>query len=115
MIIKASKRIFETRHEMRGGKGDVNLAMLPGEALAPHLRLLSEITIPPDAGIGTHAHNGETEYFYIIEGAGTVNDNGTTAKVQPGDVVVTGGGALHKIENHSGAPLRLTAANVTEA
>jgi len=115
MIIKASERVFETRHEMRGGKGDVSLAQLPGAALAPHLRLLSEITIPPGAGIGTHAHIGETEYFYILEGTGTVNDNGVTAKAQPGDIVVTGGGAIHNIENHANAPLRLVAVIVTEA
>jgi mannose-6-phosphate isomerase-like protein (cupin superfamily) len=65
MIIRADERVFETRHEMRGGKGDVSLAQLPAEGLAPHVRLLSEITIPPSAGIGTHAHHDETEYFYI--------------------------------------------------
>jgi len=51
MIIRASERVFEIRHEMRGGKGDVSLAQLPGSALARHVRLLSEITIPPGAGI----------------------------------------------------------------
>ena len=114
MIIRASERVFETRHEMRGGKGDVSLAQTPGDALARHLRLFSEIIIPPGAGIGTHAHSGETEYFYIMEGTGTVNDNGTTVKVQPGDIVVTGGGAIHNIENHTNAPLRLVAVIVTE-
>jgi len=100
---------------MRGGKGDVSLAMLPNEALAPHLRLFSELTIPPEAGIGTHTHTGETEYFYIIEGIGTVNDNGIAATVHPGDVLITGGGALHNIENHTADPLRLIAVIVTEA
>jgi len=115
MIVRASERVFEIRHEMRGGKGDVSLAQLPGSALARHVRLLSEITIPPGAGIGTHAHSGETEYFYIIEGTGIVNDNGSTVEVQPGDVVVTGSGAMHNIENHTNAPLRLVAVIVTEA
>jgi|AMZC01.1.fsa_nt_AMZC01001912.1_4 quercetin dioxygenase-like cupin family protein len=115
MIIRANERVFETRHEMRGGKGDVSLAQLPGDALAPHLRLLSELTIPPGAGIGTHAHSGETEYFYILEGTATVNDNGSTVEVRPGDVVVTGGGAMHNIENHTRAPVRLIAVIVTEA
>ena len=115
MIIRASERVFETRHEMRGGKGDVSLAQLPAQALAKHVRLLSELTIPPGAGIGTHTHSGETEYFYIVEGGGTVDDNGASAHVQPGDVLVTGGGAQHNIENHSNAPLRLIAIIVTEA
>ncbi len=115
MIIRATERVFETRHEMRGGKGDVRLAQIPADALALHLRLLSELTIPPGAGIGTHAHRGETEYFYILEGTGTVNDDGSTVEVQPGDVVVTGGGAVHSIENHTKAPVRLIAVIVTEA
>lgn len=114
MIIRANERMFETRHEMRGGKGDVSLAQLPAQALAKHVRLLSELTIPPGAGIGTHVHNEETEYFYIIEGIGTADDDGMAAQVQPGDVIVTGGGACHNIENHSNAPLRLIAIIVTE-
>jgi len=100
---------------MRGGKGDVSLAQLPAQALAKHVRLLSELTIPPGAGIGTHTHSDETEYFYIVEGTGTVDDDGASAQVQPGDVLVTGGGAQHNIENHSNAPLRLIAIIVTEA
>jgi mannose-6-phosphate isomerase-like protein (cupin superfamily) len=100
---------------MRGGKGDVSLAMLPNDALASHLRLFSELTIPPEAGIGTHAHSGETEYFFIIEGNATVNDNGAVTTVYPGDVLVTGGGAAHSIENHTAEPVRLVAVIVTEA
>lgn len=115
MIIRANERTFETRHEMRGGKGDVSLAMLSNEALAPHLRLFSELTIPPEAGIGTHTHSGETEYFFIIEGNATVNDNGVTTIVHPGDVLITGGGALHSIENHTAEPVRMVAVIVTEA
>jgi len=46
MIIRAEDRVFEIRHEMRGGKGDVSLAQLPEHARAPHVRLFSEITIP---------------------------------------------------------------------
>lgn len=115
MIIRASERLFETRHEMRGGKGDVSLAQLPSQALAKHMRLLSELTIPPGSGIGTHVHSEETEYFIIVEGIGTVDDDGASAQVQPGDVLVTGGGARHNIENHSNAPLRLIAVIVTEA
>jgi len=72
-------------------------------------------TIPPEAGIGTHTHSGETEYFFIIEGNATVNDNGVTTIVHPGDVLITGGGALHNIENHTAEPVRLVAVIVTEA
>ena len=115
MIIRAHERVFETRHEMRGRKGDVSLAQIPSQALAKHVRLVSELTIPPGAGIGTHVHNEETEYFLIIEGIGTVDDNSVSAQVQPGDVLVTGGGARHNIENHLNAPLRLIAIIVTEA
>lgn len=44
-----------------------------------------------------------------------LNDNGITTTVHPGDVLITGGGALHAIENHRTEPVRLVAMIVTEA
>jgi mannose-6-phosphate isomerase-like protein (cupin superfamily) len=114
MIIERSQMEKEVRPKMRGGKGEITLTELGGKALQKHLRVLSEIVIPPCASIGVHEHSGETEYFIILEGEGVVDDSGTKVVVKKGDVVVTGGGATHGIENTGMIPIRMVAVIVTD-
>jgi mannose-6-phosphate isomerase-like protein (cupin superfamily) len=75
--------------------------------------MLSEIDIPPGAGIGYHDHQTETEYYIILEGTAEVDDNGVKAVVKPGDVVITGDGAAHSITNTGTKPVKMIAVIVT--
>lgn len=115
MILKAEQRVFEQREHMRGGPGTCSVASVPPAALCPHVRLVTEITIPPGAGIGPHRHEAETEYYWILEGRGLVDEGDSITEVGPGDVVITGGGAQHSIINREQVPLRFLAVIVTEA
>lgn len=115
MIVRDGERFRETRTGMRGGEGELKVALLPPAALAAHARLVGEIVIPPGSSIGRHAHEGETEWFLILEGKGVVDDDGREAEVGPGDAVVTGGGASHGIRSAGPGDLRLVAVIVTEA
>ncbi|MDR0313698.1 MAG: cupin domain-containing protein, partial [Treponema sp.] len=58
-------------------------------------------------------HNNETEYFFIISGSGTVNDNGLEVQINAGDSIITGNGASHSIKNTGDAPLILHAVIIT--
>ena len=62
-------------------------------------RLLSHSVIFPGSSIGVHTHKGDFETYYILKGEGVVNDNGVLTAVGPGDVVYTGSGESHSIEN----------------
>jgi mannose-6-phosphate isomerase-like protein (cupin superfamily) len=84
-----------------------------GMGTCKNCRLLSEIEIPPGAGIGRHDHQAETEYYIMLEGHAEVEDNGTKALVGPGDVVVTGNGAAHSITNTGMKPVKMIAVIVT--
>lgn len=114
MVIKRSSLKTEIKPRMREGKGDVALTHLGGARLQKHLRLLSEIVIPPGSSIGQHPHLAETEYYIILEGTALVNDNGAPIDVKPGDIVVTGGGASHSIEATGAVPLKMIAVIVTD-
>ena len=81
MVIERSSLKTEIKPRMREGKGDVALTHLGGARLQKHLRLLSEIVIPPGSSIGQHPHLAETEYYIILEGTALVNDNGAPIDV----------------------------------
>jgi mannose-6-phosphate isomerase-like protein (cupin superfamily) len=109
MVVRRSQMSHEQREKMRGGDGVIQITNLLESGKLPHGRLLAELTIPPGASIGVHAHGEETEYFIILSGQGLVADNGTDTMVSAGDLVSTGGGATHGIRNTTTEPLRLIA------
>jgi len=45
--------------------------------------------------------------YYILKGKGFVVDNGIRQEVKEGDVILTGNGASHSIENTSNEPLEV--------
>ena len=113
MIIQRNNMRAEVKEKMRGGDGSVELVHIVDCENEKNLRLLSEVTLQPGSSVGYHSHESETEYYIILSGSGTVNDNGTEKPVQAGDVVITGNGASHSISNTGTVPLVLHAVIVT--
>jgi len=110
MFKKAGDMITEIREQMRGGKGKVEIThIFKKDEIRGKSRLCARITLQPGCSIGMHEHVDEEEIFYILEGTGVVNDNGTEYTVCPGDAILTGGGDSHSIENTGNEPLVLLA------
>jgi quercetin dioxygenase-like cupin family protein len=105
MIRKAHQMTVTRKEHMRGGDGVTDILNIVEPEELNHARLFSRITIPSGAGIGEHAHDEETEYYYILEGTGIVTEADGEKTVTAGDVVVTGGGATHAIRNDAAEPL----------
>ncbi len=115
MVIEKKDMVLQERENMRGGDGVVKLFhALPEGQLPPHIRLLSPIVLEKGCGIGDHAHNGETEVFYVVRGEGVYNDNGSVRAFREGDMSFTGSGAHHSVYNEKDDPLVLLAAIITE-
>lgn len=92
------------------GKGEVKVTrILEKEEFHGKGRLFARNTIEPGSSLGWHQHNGDIEVYYILSGRGTVNDNGVETIVGPGDVVVTGDGQYHSIENTGDTTLEFIA------
>lgn len=109
MIIQSGTMSEEVKATMRGGPGNALMKhIIAGETL-PHGRLFSEIILEPGAGIGEHTHTGETEYYYILEGSGSVVEKDGEKRVSSGDVVITGDGESHSILNDGETTLRFIA------
>ena len=92
-----SREVLQNRF---GGKGEVSIVkLIEGEQFQGKGRLFAHNTLKPGCSIGRHQHNGDVEAYYILKGEGTVDDNGVMTTVRAGDVVFTGNGEFHGIEN----------------
>jgi mannose-6-phosphate isomerase-like protein (cupin superfamily) len=113
MVIQRGEMKSEKKEKMRDGEGTVTFNYLVDCEKEKNVRMLAELTLPPGASIGYHRHDSETEYYFIISGSGSVNDNGTERAVKVGDSVITGNGASHSIKNTGVVPLVFHAVIVT--
>jgi len=110
MIKNAKEMLSEIKHQMRGGKGNVEVTQVfMQNEIKGKARLIARITLSPGSSIGMHQHVAEEELYYILSGKGIVNDNGEVREVSAGDAVMTGNGASHSIENREDVPLLLLA------
>lgn len=104
-----SKHDREIRENMRGGKGQVIIEHLEKEDLPVNGRLFAKVIIAPGCSIGEHEHVGECELYYILSGSGFVLDDGERIPVATGDVMTTGDGHSHSVENTGDVALELIA------
>jgi mannose-6-phosphate isomerase-like protein (cupin superfamily) len=97
MVISKNDTTAEEKTKVRGGEGTVIFKDIVPPELLTNARLLTQIELPPGSSIGYHEHVDETEYYIIISGTATVNDNGTEKQLRKGDVLITGNGGSHSI------------------
>jgi mannose-6-phosphate isomerase-like protein (cupin superfamily) len=109
MHIERNRMPVENKEKLRGGEGVAIFTNLIPLETARHIKLFSEVRLPPGASIGYHKHEGETEYYVFVSGTGVLNDNGINCPVMPGDVTITGSGCSHSLSNNGGEDLVLYA------
>ena len=61
--------------------------------------MFSRVTLEPGSDLGYHEHHGETETYYLLEGKGVYNDDGSLIPVEAGDVTFCEDGHGHGVEN----------------
>jgi len=113
MVIHRDEMKTEDKEKMRNGEGTTHLTYLLDGSTQKNARLFAEITLDQGCSIGYHRHDSETEYFFIISGTGSVNDDGKEVEVKPGDSIITGNGASHSIKNTGAVPLVFHAVIIT--
>ena len=113
MVIRRNEMKVEEKERLRDGEGSVQLTYLLDAGTEKNARMFAEVTLKPGCSIGYHQHNSETEYYFILSGSGTVNDDGKEVQVKQGDSIITGNGASHSIKNTGAVPLVFHAVIVT--
>ena len=113
MVISRNEMKVEDKERLRDGEGNTHFIHLLDGSAEKNARMFAEITLNPGCSIGYHKHESETEYYFILSGAGTVNDDGKEVQVKQGDSVITGNGASHSIKNTGSVPLVFHAVIIT--
>lgn len=60
---------------------------------------LAEASLPPGGATQRHYHRISEEFYYILEGGGTMEINGEAREVGPGDAILIPAGAWHQIRS----------------
>ena len=68
---------------------------------------LAEARIAPGLTTQAHYHPQTEEIYYILTGIGRMTIDGQTREVAEGDAIAIPPGAIHQIQNHGQAELRL--------
>ena len=113
MTIHRNEMKTEEKERLRDGEGISRFIHLVDGSTQKNARLFAECALNPGCSIGYHQHDSETEYYFIISGTGTLNDNGKEVQVKQGDSVITGNGDSHSIKNTGSVPLVFHAVIVT--
>ena len=99
-MTRAGERKIAKKEQVNGGAGHVLLeALLNEEERGEHCRIFSQVTIEPGCELGYHEHHGESETYYILQGQGEYNDNGTYRPVKSGDITFTPDNHGHGLAN----------------
>jgi quercetin dioxygenase-like cupin family protein len=69
--------------------------------------LLQVVTIPPNTRPRMHAHDKQTEVFYILEGEAIISINGVDYLANPGDALICSPGDIHNLWNKTDREFRL--------
>ncbi len=100
MIQRSGNMEIEVREKMKDGNGSITITHLLRQIqLKGKCRFFGKMLIKPGCSIGLHRHDKEEEIYYILKGKGIAEDNGIKQEVNEGDIILTGDGASHSIEN----------------
>lgn len=106
MHIRPGEERVEFVERLRGGVGVVELRHLMESAdLHGAGRQLAYMVLRPGCSIGFHRHDSDFEAYYILQGEGSYNDNGTMVKAAPGDFLLCRPGESHGFVNDSEADI----------
>lgn len=107
-IKSADMKVSEAR-DCHGGSGSLWCKEVLGDYArkGPGIKFVHDDAIAPGASIGEHRHDGDEEFYYILEGVGEMTLDDTTVRVGPGDFCFTRSGHRHSLRNPGPAPLRV--------
>ena len=110
MIIREKDTKKITSEKPRGGHGFIHgMEYLVGDAITNKIKIVMANDLEVGAMIGEHTHVDDEEFYYIISGTGKVIDDGEEKTVSAGDLVYTGAGHSHSLENTGDTKLKFLA------
>ena len=68
---------------------------------------LAEATLEPGQATERHYHRASEEIYLVTKGSGSLEVDGETRRVRPGDAVLIAPGAWHTLENDGTSELKI--------
>lgn len=114
--MRLDKALLKPVEAMLGGKGVVRYRRaLPPEVFYTNWSYVDHIVIPPGASLGNHRHEGVEEFFYVMNGEGSVRVDKESATIRKGDAVPVFFNEAHEFSNATGADLEIMVVGVARA
>ena len=115
MTLQLDRGLLRPTEAMNGGKGSVQYrrAMQPA-AFAGPWSYIDHLVIPPGASTGPHLHQEVAEFYYVMQGSGSVSVGSgggrgaaamETAPIRMGDAVPIQLADVHSFQNTGSEPL----------
>ena len=99
MAVFKSREVVFQEHKF-GGDGTAVIEKLMNVAeYHNQVKVFNLVTLKPGCSLGYHEHHGNSETYFILEGEGLYNDNGTEMMVGPGVVTFCPDGEGHGVKN----------------
>ncbi|MFN3325651.1 MAG: cupin domain-containing protein [Bryobacteraceae bacterium] len=100
MTMPLDHALLQSVERMNGGKGTVRYRRLLGPSVyTSNWAYIDHVVVPPGASIGRHKHEGVEEFYYVIDGRGSVTVNRESSAIGKGDAVPVRFGEVHSFEN----------------
>ncbi len=105
VVIKKSEFLYGSAMEARPGVTDIKV-IYPETGMPTKSLVVGIVEIDPGAHSPRHKHACE-ETYYVLQGRGEVESNGTRHKFETGDAVLNREGVYHRVFNAWSEKLRL--------
>ena len=108
MSMRLDRELLEPQQSMYGGTGTVQYrrALGPTVFRSPWA-YVDHLVVPSGASVGNHLHRGVAEFYFVMNGEGTITVRNETATIRPDDAIPIKLNEAHGVANHGSEPLEL--------